>query len=180
MSSESPSLEGEQSNATDDELGTPSGRLGGMLLRGNCQTLRPIVIAICMGTSDEASIRGYERLGGLGRSSRLNHEVALLFQDEIAGQCQFLATDYVLDELYTLLLMNIGYANAISFKRDLDVLRRAGTLQVVWISEDPADEAWRVFEQFNLDKEWSFTDCVSYAVMKRQRITEVFAFDHHF
>ena len=109
-----------------------------------------------------------------------NHEVALLFQDEIAGQCQFLATDYVLDELYTLLLMNIGYANAISFKRDLDVLRRAGILQVVWISEDLADEAWRVFEQFNLDKEWSFTDCVSYAVMKRQRITEVFAFDHHF
>ena len=52
-----------------------------------------------------------------------NHEVALLFQDEIAGQCQFLATDYVLDELYTLLLKNIGYANAISFKRDLDVLR---------------------------------------------------------
>lgn len=78
-----------------------------------------------------------------------NHERALLFQDEIAGQCQFLVTDYVLDELYTLLLMNVGYANAISFKRDLDVLRRAGLLQVIWTSEDLADEAWRVFEQFN-------------------------------
>jgi uncharacterized protein len=109
-----------------------------------------------------------------------NHERALLFQDEIAGQCQFLVTDYVLDELYTLLLMNVGYANAISFKRDLDVLRRAGLLQVIWTSEDLADEAWRVFEQFNVDKQWSFTDCVSYVVMKQQGITEAFAFDRHF
>jgi len=29
-------------------------------------------------------------------------------------------------------------------------------------------------------KEWSFTDCMSYVVMKQLDIDEAFAFDHHF
>jgi len=78
-----------------------------------------------------------------------NHEVALLFRDEIAEQCRLVVTNYILDELYTL-------------------------------SKEIATEAWIVFEQFNVDKQWSFTDCVSYVVMKQRGITEVFAFDDDF
>jgi uncharacterized protein len=37
-----------------------------------------------------------------------------------------------------------------------------------------------VFERYNIDKFWSFTDCVSYVVMQQQNIQEVFSFDHHF
>jgi len=33
----------------------------------------------------------------------------LLFRDEIAEQCRLVVTNYILDELYTLPLMNIGY-----------------------------------------------------------------------
>ena len=40
--------------------------------------------------------------------------------------------------------------------------------------------AWDAFQKYNVDKLWSFTDCTSYAVMKRLNISEVFAFDHHF
>lgn len=109
-----------------------------------------------------------------------NHELAILFQDESAGQCRLGVTDYILDELYTLLLMNLGYAGTVAFKRDLDVLRRAGILEVIGVSEAITSEAWAIFEQFNVDKEWSFTDCVSYVAMKQHGITEAFAFDHHF
>lgn len=109
-----------------------------------------------------------------------NHDVALLFRDEIAGQCQLVVTNYILDELYTLLLMNVGYQCAVDFKDKLDVLVEEGVLEVVWVSEDIATEAWAVFERFNVDKQWSFTDCVSYVVMKQRRIIEVFAFDDDF
>lgn len=109
-----------------------------------------------------------------------NHEAALSFKDEIAGQCQLIVTNYVLDELYTLLLMNVGYRYAVDFKHRLDVLLEEGILEIIWVSEDMAAEAWNVFEQFNADKRWSFTDCVSYVVMKQRGITEAFAFDHHF
>ncbi|MBL7184386.1 MAG: type II toxin-antitoxin system VapC family toxin [Anaerolineae bacterium] len=109
-----------------------------------------------------------------------NHDVALLFRDEIAGQCQLVVTNYILDELYTLLLMNVGYQRAVDFKGKLDVLVEEGVLEVIWVSEDIATEAWAVFERFNVDKQWSFTDCVSYVVMKQRGITEVFAFDDDF
>jgi len=109
-----------------------------------------------------------------------NHEMALLFRDEIAGQCRLVVTNYVLDELYTLLLMNVGYQRAVDFKRNLDILVGERILKVVWVSEDVASEAWAVFERFNVDKQWSFTDCVSYVVMKQQEINEVFAFDDDF
>ena len=72
------------------------------------------------------------------------------------------------------------YQRAVAFKSVLDVLVQEAILQVVWISEDLALEAWNVFLQFNADKQWSFTDCVSYVVMKQRGNGEAFAFDHHF
>jgi hypothetical protein len=116
----------------------------------------------------------------LADGSDPNHEIALLFRDEIAGHCRLVVTNYILDELYTLLLMNIGYQHTVDFKRRLDVLVQEGVLEVVWVSEDITAEAWAVFERFNVDKQWSFTDCVSYVVMKQRGMTEAFAFDHHF
>lgn len=109
-----------------------------------------------------------------------NHEVALLFRDEIAGRSRLITTNYILDELYTLLLMNVGYQRTVTFKQQLDTLRRTGVLLVVWVTQQSAEKAWALFEQFNVDKRWSFTDCTSYVVMKELGITEVFAFDHHF
>lgn len=109
-----------------------------------------------------------------------NHDVALLFRDEIAGQCKLVVTNYILDELYTLLLVNVGYQRAVDFKAKLDILVEEGVLEVVWVSEDIAGEAWAVFERFNVDKRWSFTDCLSYVVMKQCGIIEVFAFDDDF
>ena len=82
-----------------------------------------------------------------------NHEVALLFRDEIAGGCSLVVTNYILDELYTLLLMNLGYQRAVDFKRKLDVLVQEGVLEVVWVSDAIASEAWTVFERFNREKE---------------------------
>jgi len=53
-------------------------------------------------------------------------------------------------------------------------------VSIVWVTEAIARDAWQVFEQFNADKKWSFTDCVSYTVMKQRSIAEAFTFDHHF
>jgi len=84
------------------------------------------------------------------------------------------------DELFTLLLLNIGYVPTTAYKEKLDILIAEHVLYVIWIDDVVAMEAWDLFERYNVDKLWSFTDCTSYAVMKRLNISEVFAFDHHF
>ncbi len=109
-----------------------------------------------------------------------NHEVARAFQEEIAGHRLLVATDYVLDELYTLLLLNVGYERTLDVKSKLDIMIEKRVLEIVWVTEEITAEAWDVFVMYNTDKVWSFTDCVSYVVMKRRGINEVFAFDADF
>ena len=113
-------------------------------------------------------------------SSDVNHGPALAFQRELANTSQLIVTNYILDELYTLVLIDLGYHKAVDIKEKLDRMGEAGILQVVWVDQTLDTAGWSVFERFNRDKQWSFTACVSYAVMKRLRLTEVFSFDHHF
>jgi predicted nucleic acid-binding protein len=41
------------------------------------------------------------------------------------------------------------------------------------------EQAWVVFDRYR-DKDWSFTDCVSFVMMQRLGITKAFAFDDDF
>jgi len=48
----------------------------------------------------------------------------------------------------------------------------------------PVDEQWAtrgfaLLEQ-RQDKRWSFTDCISFAVMKQMKIADALTGDHHF
>jgi len=109
-----------------------------------------------------------------------NHDIALLFKEEAVENYRLVTTSYILDEAYTLLLLNIGYTRTVEFKRSVDAMLGSGVLVVVHISESIEKAAWGVFEQFNVDKEWSFTECTSKVVMERRNILEAFSFDHHF
>lgn len=85
-------------------------------------------------------------------------------------------TDYVLDETLTLLKVRGEFERAREFGR------RAIAEQIcrlVWIQKEDALNAWKTFESFQ-DKGWSFTDCVSRAIMERLNIRKAFAFDEHF
>jgi len=110
----------------------------------------------------------------------VEHLSALKFRDEIVEKYRLVTSNYILDELYTLLLMNIGYTKALDFKQKLDHLSSENVLDIAWIDEDMANQAWDAFQMYNIDKTWSFTDCTSFTVMKNMGLTEVFAFDHHF
>ena len=109
-----------------------------------------------------------------------NHERALEFKEEIGGKVRLITSSSILDETYTLLLMNIGYTPTVQFKHNMDLMAASGILIVVHVSEAIEQAAWEVFERFNVDKRWSFTDCTSKVIMEQRRSYEVFAFDRHF
>lgn len=66
-----------------------------------------------------------------------------------------LTTDFVLDELFTLLKRRESLSVAIAAGTTL--LHKAVT-RVERVSEQDFTRAWEVFQQYH-DKEWSFTDC---------------------
>src|SRR5687768_10754832 len=94
----------------------------------------------------------------------------------LSASSDLVTTDYVVDELLTLLTVR-GHRT---------IAKRVGqqfwtqiACDLVWTQQADITAAWNVFITFD-DKTWSFTDCVSYAVMKRLGIIEAFALDDDF
>lgn len=106
-----------------------------------------------------------------------HHERALTFRNASLGDGRtFVTTDYVLDESYTLIRLRAGHTVAVRFGEDI---RASRVLQVEHITPEIVEMAWRIFKAF-ADKEFSFTDCTSFALMERLGINTVFTFDEHF
>ncbi len=86
------------------------------------------------------------------------------------------ATDYVLDETYTLLRMRLGVHAVQAFR---DRLVRSGNLRVIRVSERDSEEALDMMVAHD-DKRWSLTDCTSFVLMRQLSIGNAFSFDRNF
>lgn len=88
----------------------------------------------------------------------------------------FTTTDYVLDETITLLLYHAGKHQAIAF---FEAVKQSKNVQIIRINHELWEQAWQLFKT-HLDKQWAFTDCTSFVVMRDMNIWQVLGFDHHF
>jgi len=110
-------------------------------------------------------------------ASDAHHERALRLQSELARKGRrFLTTDYVLDETATLLLVRHSHAAAADFLKSATA---SESLQLHWITPDRFHAAAAFFVRHD-DKEWSFTDCVSFGLMHELNVRDSFTTDQHF
>lgn len=106
-----------------------------------------------------------------------HHERALAAWESLAkGQQSCLTSNYVLDECITLLARRTTYRFAASQARKLYASKRIEILRPDGVDERRAIELFSKYA----DQRVSFTDCVSFTLMKRHRIRRAFAFDRHF
>lgn len=100
------------------------------------------------------------------------------FWDELRQEkIPILTTNFVLDETYTLIRSRLGKAAACRFHDDLfSSYGFSGTERVTLADEE---EAWKLFRELP-GRGISFTDCTSFAVMKRLGLKEAFTFDRDF
>ena len=87
-----------------------------------------------------------------------------------------ITTDYIIDELLTLLKIRGEYRRALEIGPSL---LNGDVCDLEFVTRDDIKESWRVFSTYQ-DKGWSFTDCVSLVVMERLGVTTAAAFDDHF
>jgi predicted nucleic acid-binding protein len=85
-------------------------------------------------------------------------------------------TDYIVDELLTLLKMRGEYQRALEVG---PLLLQGEIAYLEWVGQGDVRKAWTIFQQYQ-DKDWSFTDCISRVVIERLEIQTAFAFDDHF
>lgn len=105
------------------------------------------------------------------------HEAARqILTDSRSRKRSFVTTDYILDETATLLkARSLSHLLRPFFDRVMD----SRACRIEWIASD----RFRRFVQFFLkhqDQDWSFTDCVSFGVMKELRIRRALSKDKDF
>ena len=106
-----------------------------------------------------------------------HHIRAVQLQQELVGKRRrFLTTEHIVDETVTLLRMRHSHSAAVDF---LDTFERSEALHVEWIGPERFHAAASLFRK-HADKEWSFTDCISFTVMRELRVRDAFTTDHHF
>jgi uncharacterized protein len=87
-----------------------------------------------------------------------------------------LISDYIFDEILTVLLVRGG--KFLSIEAGSKILEDA-RIDLLQIDTEVFDKAWLVYQSFS-DKQWSFTDCTSYVLMKNLSIHTGASFDNHF
>lgn len=107
-----------------------------------------------------------------------NHNTASRVKADIAKNKYGLlcTTNYIINETLTLFRFKVGHKETIAFWAKV---RKSKSLKIIRIDEAIEDSAWNIFKNHE-DKELSFTDCTSFAVMKELAIEKAFAFDQHF
>ena len=101
-----------------------------------------------------------------------------LLEDALFGKYgQVFTSDYIFDEVITLLIMRTKnhklvyeYGNSILMSDIIDIIK---------VNNDIFDCAWKRFGMFK-DKLMSFTDCTTMAVIDELRIEKIMSFDKHF
>lgn len=105
------------------------------------------------------------------------HRAASQLWDELAASREPLVTsNFVLDETFTLVGRRAGYSFAAERARFIYASRR---FRILRPTEGDELLAIDLFAKF-ADQKISFTDCLSFALMRAEGIHRVFSFDRHF
>jgi len=89
---------------------------------------------------------------------------------------RLVTSDYIVDETLTRIRFKVGHAQAVNWGRNI---HSSKIIEVLRVDKTIYEDALAIFEKYN-DKQFSFTDCTSFALMKIIGINDVFTFDEDF
>ena len=95
---------------------------------------------------------------------------------EVYANSSLVTSNHIRGETWTVLRRRTRHDVAV---RALEILDRAPRLRIEFVSRELEDEALRWLRQHD-EREYSFVDATSFALMRRLRIREALAFDGDF
>ena len=104
----------------------------------------------------------------------------LFYKELRSGGAYIYTTDYVFDEVMTLLFRREAFEEAVRFMEGIFRAVEAGQLIVERITSDRFASAWRLRKRLQDKPKVSFTDLTSIIVMKERGIKDALTQDEHF
>ena len=105
-----------------------------------------------------------------------HREASLILKAAASKRRGFVTTDYVLDETATLLKAR---GQTLLIPDFFNTVFRSSVCRVAWTDAESFDDLQRFFLK-HLDQAWSFTDCLSFRIMKVHRLQDSLTKDEHF
>ncbi len=109
-----------------------------------------------------------------------NHDAAARFHEDIKnGRVRIkkiITSDYIIDETLTRIRYSVGHREAVEWGKDILASK---VVEKIEVGKEIFALAWKLFETYE-DKRLSFTDCTSFAIMKKHGIERSFSFDDDF
>lgn len=115
----------------------------------------------------------------MDKSDTRHLEAVEYYQKLILAKKPIITSDYVLSETFTRVRYDAGHPTAMKFHQLITEAEITKQLRIDWVGREIYDEAWEIFEKYS-DQTFSFTDCTSFAIAKKAKINEIFAFDEDF
>lgn len=109
------------------------------------------------------------------------HEAMRPFLEEALqkNQPRLTTSDYILAETVTYLRYHVNHAAAVLALTEIRDLAEYGLIDWLTVDENVIQRACEIFIQYD-EQKFSFTDCTSFALCERERITHAIAIDRHF
>jgi hypothetical protein len=110
------------------------------------------------------------------QDDKYHERAAREYPDLLKRYRQLVTTSLVVAEVYIILRKALGHAPAIAF---LESVRSSPRIEKVQSAEELEMEAENILRRYS-DQDFSYTDAVSFALMRQRDIDTAFAFDKHF
>lgn len=108
----------------------------------------------------------------INRNDENHREAAALFRNATKEEWRLVTSNFVVAETHALILSRLGRDLAVAWLRSIPA-------SVVRISKADEEKVLRIIFGYR-DKEFSYCDASSFALIERLRIREAMAFDSHF
>jgi uncharacterized protein len=106
-----------------------------------------------------------------------NHKAAVSFYHSSTEKgVRFLTTNFVVCETMNYLRAKISHPVAVLF---WEKLKKSGLVEIIPVNPFTEEGAFAIFKRYK-DKDFSFTDCTSFSLMRSLKLKKAFAFDKHF
>lgn len=102
--------------------------------------------------------------------------MAAAIYDRIRDRAELLTSNFVFDETLTWIRYRLNHSLAVSVGQKM---RQSRLLTIVRVDAEVEAAGWEIFKEY-ADQKFSFTDCTSFALMRKHRVRKAFAFDSDF
>jgi predicted nucleic acid-binding protein len=115
-------------------------------------------------------------LAVLDPRDKYHTHAAAFYRQSLSHYTHLVTTNLVIAETYILIRRVANHQKAVAF---LDLVERSERIRCIWSEPELETDARDILRYYD-DQSFSYVDAVSFALMRRESLSDAFAFDQHF